>query len=113
MMINYLVVLFLTAVTISNCRTCLGIDSHPVVWWIQLIFPGKLNNGFAYIDDRYAAPFFGIHREKADTEFTAIGKTLSQINILNLQRIAWNDQSPTGQVSSTKAHSKGMLAFDD
>jgi hypothetical protein len=108
MIINYFVILLLTFVAVSYTKTCLGIDGQPVVWWVQLIFPGKLNNGFAYMDDRYAAPSFGIHREKADSVFTGIGRTLSQINTLNLQRLAWNDQTPTGQTSSTKAHSKGV-----
>jgi hypothetical protein len=66
MIINYLVLLFLTLVIVSHSKTCLGIDGQPVVWWVQLIFPDKLNNGFAYMDDRYVSSF-GIHREKADS----------------------------------------------
>lgn len=30
-----------------------------------------------------------------------------------MQSIAWNDQWPTGEQSSSKAHSKGVIAFDD
>lgn len=39
-------------------------------------------------------------------------KTLSQINTLEMNSLAWNDQKPNGTMSSVKAHSKGVLAFD-
>lgn len=35
-----------------------------------------------------------------------------QINDLSMQYIIWNDQLPNGTTTSSKAHAKGLLAFD-
>ena len=32
---------------------------------------------------------------------------------MNLQSIAWNDETPAGKVSSTKAHSKTVIAYSE
>lgn len=39
--------------------------------------------------------------------------TLAQINDLGLDRVAWNDQKPNNQTSSSKAHSKGIIAYSE
>lgn len=67
--------------------------------------------GFAYFDSSYAAPSFVIHQNRADSESTPMTRTLSQINVLQMNSMAWNDQKPNGTISSVKAHSKGVLAF--
>lgn len=109
----YWLLLLLLIVQYSKSQVCLGINGEPVTWWVQLIFPGKFSNGFGYMDSTFRTSSLEIHREKADSIATALTRTLNQINNNNFDTVAWNDQWPTGQTSSTKAHSKGLLAFSD
>lgn len=81
-------------------------------WWLKLIFPSNVPRGYAYFDSTYAAPSFVINQNYPDSEFSPMTKTLSQINTLEMNSLAWNDQKPNGTMSSVKAHSKGVLAFD-
>lgn len=76
-----------------------------------MVFPGAVTGGFGYIDSTYAAPSFVVHPEAADSAGTPMTRTLSQINTLKLESVAWNDEQPNGNTSSTKAHSKGVIAY--
>jgi hypothetical protein len=65
------------------------------------------------MDSASTAASFTIFKYKGDASQSAMSLTLNQIALLKYQVIAWNDEWPTGQTSSSKAHSKGVVAFDD
>lgn len=106
-------VVLAVCIPLIYANSCLSVDGEYRDWWVQLIFNGNHSNGFAYFDSSFVAPSFVAHTEKADSSGTALARTLVQINDFNLQTIAWNDEWPTGQKSSVKAHSKGVMAFDE
>ena len=104
--------IFLTILLVAaKADQCLNPNGTVVNWWLQLVFPGSVPGGFAYIDSTYAAPSFVIHSEAADSAGTPMTRTLSQINSLKLESVAWNDEKPDGNTSSTKAHSKGVIGY--
>lgn len=39
--------------------------------------------------------------------------TIEAFNRDNYSRVAWNDEKPSGQVSSSAAHSKGFIGFSE
>ena len=98
-------------VTVQS-QNCLNPSGKPVNWWVQLLFPPSVNSGFAYYDSTYTAPSFVVHPENPDSVNTPMTRTLSQINTMGLQTVAWNDENPNGTTSSTKAHSKGVFAYN-
>ena len=53
---------------------------------------------------------FIYYDSKVDAGATALTKTLELINNNNLEHVAWNDEKPSGETSSTYAHSKGLIA---
>lgn len=77
------------------------------------MFPTSVPGGFGYFDSSFAAPSFVFHTEEGDSSKTAMTRTLNQINTLNLSSMAWNDQFPNGSESSTKAHAKGVIGYDE
>ena len=107
-------IIFCAILIASVCsQTCLDPNGNPVSWWVQLIFPGSVPGGFAYFDSSYTAPSFVIEQQDPDAQTTPMTRTLSQINTINLQSTAWNDEHPSGSKSSSKAHSKGVYAYND
>lgn len=102
-----LVVLLVSA----HADQCLNPNGTAVNWWVQMVFPGAVTGGFGYIDSTYAAPSFVVHAEAADSANTPMTRTLSQINTMKLEAVAWNDEQPNGNTSSSKAHSKGVIAY--
>lgn len=45
---------------LSQSQSCLDQNGNSVSWWVQLIFPGSVPGGYAYIDNTYTAPSFTI-----------------------------------------------------
>lgn len=107
---KYCVFLILSILALSNADQCLNPSGTMVSWWVQMIFPGT-TPGYAYFDSTFTAPSFVVHTQLADSAGTAMTRTLSQINTLKLESLAWNDEKPDGTTSSTKAHSKGVAAY--
>lgn len=97
----------------ATSQQCLDPNGNPVAWWVMLLFPGSVPGGFGYLDSTSTTPQFQIHSEAPDSPGTPLYNTFTQINDMNLQSIAWNDEHPDGKTSSSKAHSKGVLAYND
>jgi len=47
-----------------------------------------------------------------DVDESPLTHTLNAFNEKVYGRVAWNDEKPSGKISSTSAHSKGMIGFD-
>ncbi len=107
-----LALLLLGLIVLANSQPCLDINGNPVNWWVKLIYPGSVPGGFAYLDSSFAAPSFVNYQQEADSPGSPMYNTLNQINTMGLQTSAWNDEMPNGTTSSTKAHSKGVLAYN-
>ena len=43
-------------ILVSFSQPCLDPNGNPVSWWVQLLFPGSVPGGFAYIDSNVASP---------------------------------------------------------
>jgi hypothetical protein len=54
---------------------------------------------------------FIYHDVKVDLGNTPLTKTLNLINSNILDHVAWNDEKPSGETSSSNAHSKGLFGF--
>lgn len=109
---NQYKLVFLLVLISVNADQCLNPSGTMVNWWVQMLFPGSVPGGFGYIDSTYTAPSFVVHQEDPDSTGTPMTRTLSQINTLKLQSVAWNDEKPDGNTSSTKAHSKGVIGYN-
>lgn len=77
-------IFFAILLVAAKADQCLNPNGTAVNWWLQMVFPGSVPGGFAYIDSTYAAPSFVIHSEAADSAGTPMTRTLSQINSLKL-----------------------------
>jgi hypothetical protein len=88
---KYCVLLIVVLLVGSNADQCLNPSGTMVSWWVQMVFPGGLPAGFAYFDSTFTAPSFVVHTESADAAGTPMTRTLSQINSLKLESVAWND----------------------
>lgn len=106
------IILVLGLLCASLSQPCLNFQGQPVSWWVQLLFPGSVAEGFAYLDSTFTNSQFEVHSEVPESPTAPLAQTLNQINQMNLQSIAWNDETPAGKTSSTKAHSKAVVAFD-
>jgi len=72
--------------------------------------PGIIKQtGFGYYDSQMTIGKFTVYANSADQQYTALWRTLEQINSLGLETIAWNDENPNGTTSSTLAHSKTLI----
>ena len=108
-------ILIIAAILCLGCysQACLDPNGNTVAWWVQLLFPGSVPGGFAYIDSTFTSSDFTIFQETPDAANTPLTRTLTQINSMNLQSTAWNDENPNGKTSSSKAHSKGVIAYNE
>lgn len=96
----------------SHAQPCLDPNGNAVSWWINLIFPGSVPGGFAYFDSTFTSPEFTIYSNPPDSSTAPLTRTLTQINELKLQSVAWNDETPAGKTSSYRAHSKTVIAYN-
>ena len=93
-------------------QTCLDLNGSTVDWWAVLKVPPKIgSSGFGYIDSKSQNTDFKYYPNHIDEGKTALTFTLNQINSKQLETVSWNDEKPTGQVSTTSAHSKGLISF--
>lgn len=107
-----LLIVLLAILWTSKNQSCLSPSGSSVSWWVSLIFPNTLPSGYAYFDSTFTNSTFSIYKQNPDTLQAALGQTLQQINSLGLQTLGWNDEMPNGSTSSSKAHSKGVLAYN-
>ena len=77
-----------------------------------MVFPNSVSTGFAYMDSRFTTANLTVYTQEPDTIGTPLTRTIDQIANLSMQSMLWNDQTPSGQESSVKAHSKSIVAFD-
>ena len=96
----------------AHSQFCLNHLGQKVDWWVMLKVPPKIGkSGFGYFDSSFTHSAFSYESAHADDISTALFKTLSQINDFSLETVAWNDEKPTGQTSTTLAHSKGLISY--
>lgn len=93
-------------------QQCRNKNNWRVDWWVMIQIPNSVATGYLYFDSRFAAPTFAVYPEEPDIDGTPLARTLDQIANLSMYTVAWNDQFPNGSVSSTKAHSKSIGAYD-
>jgi len=108
----YRAVLLLFFLISLNGQTCLKSTGEGVEWWVILKVPPKIGKvGYGYYDSKMRTGKFIYYDSKVDAGATALTKTLELINNNNLEHVAWNDEKPSGETSSTYAHSKGLIAY--
>jgi deoxyribonuclease-2 len=100
--------------------SCLDNSGKAVDWWISYKLPKiSMSNtyisegkGFAYMDD--VAPRLEIFQSYISDQTSFLGRTLNQVYKNNgIGRIMWNDETPFGKTTSSRAHAKGVLIFND
>ena len=108
-----LITLFFIFFYVGECQKCLNHLGQAVDWWVILKVPPKIGkSGFGYYDSTYSHSSFNYVSLHVDETSTALYNTLQQINTYSLESVAWNDEKPTGQTSTTLAHSKGLIGFN-
>ncbi len=91
---------------------CLNSMGQPVSWWVILKVPPRIGkSGYGYYDSTMKSGEFIYLNNSVDLQISPLTQTLAVINQANLERVAWNDEKPNNQTSSTKAHSKGLIAY--
>lgn len=69
------------------------------------------NSGYAYYDSSTKSGELIYYNKTVDVQISPLTQTLTLINRESLERVAWNDEKPNNQTSSSKAHSKGIIAY--
>lgn len=99
---------------VLSAQACISNKGEVVDWWVTLKAPGKAG-GFGYYDavmEKAGVKAFTVVKGKSFIdEGTAVHSTLKQINTMDVEKLAWNDQPPVGDASSYVAHSKAVIAF--
>lgn len=79
----------------------------------MLLTPDSISGTrFAYYDSTHTAENLDLYELDPSDPKSALGRTLTQINTLKLETIAWNDEKPNSSTSSTVAHSKTVIALN-
>lgn len=113
MEINFFFMMLLSFVAIANATKCLNNKGEEVYWWVMLLTPNSISNvHYAYYDSTFVGSSFELFTQDPSEPTSALGRTLTQINTLNLETIAWNDEKPDGSTSSSSAHSKTVIAIN-
>lgn len=94
-------------------QTCLNQNGQAVSWFLQLHNPGSVSLGYFYYDSTFTNDQFLYSSQEPDSTGTALTRTITQLNNLGVKLLAWNDQTPSGSASSTKAHSKSLIGYDE
>lgn len=104
-----LIFLSLSSVLSDTCKNHVGTT---VDWWVILKVPPKIgNSGFGYYDSTFTSGVFQFIPNHVDEGSTALTMTMHQINSMELESVAWNDEKPDNQTSFNLAHSKGFIAY--
>eukprot|EP00667_Euglena_gracilis_P024994 EG_transcript_29083 len=101
-----------------QCRDEVG---RPVAWWVLMKFPGRAASrskqralgGYHYVYADSATPW-GLSPFALNSVVDgAVARTLSPLynHGSGAGYVMYNDESPDGQTSSTKAHAKGIVGF--
>lgn len=101
----------ITFLSLTNSQHCLNHQGKNVAWWVMLIYPNSVSTGYAYFDSTMTTAKLVSYLEEPDTQGTPLWLTLNQINTLKMESIAWNDETPGGATSSSKAHSKSVYTY--
>lgn len=97
----------------GRAQSCLNSSGLPVAWWIVLKVPPTIgNSGYGYYDSNSNSGQFTFVSKTIDLDVSPLTQTLGLINKDKLERVAWNDEKPDGQTSSTSAHAKGLIAYN-
>ena len=103
--------ILLSIMSVFRCEVCLDNKGNAVSWWVMINTPKAiLQAEYIYFDSSFTSSNFQMYTDQPGASNTALGRTMSQINSLNLQSIAWNDEKPDGSTSSSAAHSKTVIA---
>lgn len=109
------IVLLLIVVLLGKlqAQNCLNSAGEPVLWWVVLKVPPTIgNSGYGYYDSNMLNGQFLFTTKTIDLDVSPLTQTFSLINKDKLERVAWNDEKPNNQTSSTLAHSKGLIAYN-
>jgi len=93
-------------------QACINHKGQSVSWLLVINTPGSVSKGYLYFDSTFTTDKFLYYADKSDSAGNPLYNTLSTFNNKNIKLLAWNDQAPNGSASSTKAHSKSVIAFD-
>ena len=99
--------------------TCLDRQGNPKVWTVSYQFPGNVTNDtlrYAYLDDNLGPSFKIIPDKNADDKGEALANTIDAINNFqgeNKSLMIFTNVPPDGNITSTGAHAKVILAFDN
>ena len=85
------ILVFALLATCLVSQPCLDPNGNAVSWWVMLLYPGSVPGGFSYIDSSKTDPSFTIFEQAPDSTNSPLTRTLTQINTMSLQSIAWND----------------------
>lgn len=97
----------------GQTQYCLNSAGEAVSWWVILKVPPTIgNSGYGYYDSNTKTDQFAFINKTVDLEVSALTQTLGLINKDKLERVAWNDEKPNNQTSSSVAHSKGLIAYN-
>jgi deoxyribonuclease-2 len=119
------VIIFLFSLLIFHCAcdiNCLDNNGKAVDWWVAYKLPklsGNSNHfisdgkGYAYMDEN--SHRLEIFQKVISDESSFIGRTLDQVykNSKDVGRLMWNDETPFGKTTTSRAHAKGVLLFND
>ena len=99
--------------------SCLSREGDPVPWFTLIKYPGEITATgarYAYLDSTIGFQYKVILGSMCDTESEALPNTIDAINAIpieDLNVMIYNDEIPHGKTSSSGAHAKGIIAFDN
>ncbi len=70
-----------------------------------------MSKGYLYFDGD--STNFTVFEASPDVEGQPLFNTLNSISNADYEIIAWNDQLPNGSTSSSRAHSKTLVAYNE
>jgi len=107
------IILVLLLFGICLSQTCRNHQGQSVSWLLVINAPKSVSPGYLYFDSTFTSDKFMFYKQASDSAGNPIYNTLSSFNAQNVKWLAWNDQPPNGgSSSSTKAHSKSIVAYD-
>lgn len=109
--IKLLIITFTLLQILVSAQYCLNHEREAVGWFVILIPPQTVSKGYLYFDDD--STNFTIFEASPDVDGHPLFNTLNSISDSEYEIIAWNDQLPNGSTSSSRAHSKTVVAYNE
>eukprot|EP01027_Heterolobosea_sp_BB2_P003493 GEZU01005292.1.p1 GENE.GEZU01005292.1~~GEZU01005292.1.p1 ORF type:complete len:358 (+),score=57.79 GEZU01005292.1:178-1251(+) len=120
----FFAILALYTVGSAEAISCLDENGNEVDWWIILKSPNLETSSaqeglaYVYIDEKtQESKKLVLSRSNVNDKSSALGATLTQIYTSRSKSdtgyVMYNDETPDGKVSTSKAHAKGVIAFDE